>query len=129
MSKKKVIKPVYIEPWGSPHYQMCTLGNNHWSVARLFELAKNLEVMVVPLRHLNIYHKYKNLTLREITAHMQAVNAADLKYPIILDEDGDLMDGRHRIMKCLLNSIPTIKVVRFDTNPSPCKHDAGADNA
>lgn len=77
--------------------------------------------MDIPLDHLNVYHLYNNLTLRDMVMHIQAVNDADLSKPIILDEDGELMDGRHRIMKCLLLGIKTIKAVRFDENPYPCK--------
>ena len=75
--------------------------------------------MEIPLDHLNIWHSYEKLTLRDMVMHMKAVNAADLEKPIILNEDGELMDGRHRIMKALLNEIPTIKAVRFDESPSP----------
>jgi hypothetical protein len=53
--------------------------------------------------------------------HMKAVQAADLNFPIILDEDGEIMDGRHRIMKAFLEGKETIKAVRFDTNPDPCR--------
>jgi ParB-like chromosome segregation protein Spo0J len=53
--------------------------------------------------------------------HMHAVKNADLKYPIILDEDGEIMDGRHRIMKALYLGVESIKAVRFDANPSPCE--------
>ena len=56
--------------------------------------------------------------------HMKAVNDADLKRPIILDEDGELMDGRHRLMKAMLLGKKTIKAVRFDENPSPCQVEA-----
>ena len=110
-----------IEPFCQPEIQMSKLGNYHWSVARLFELSKSLPIMNIPLDHLNIYHKYENITLREMVMHMKAVNDANLDYPIILDEDGDIMDGRHRIMKALLSGAKTIKAVRFDKNPSPCK--------
>ena len=110
-----------IKPWISPETQMCTLGRHSWSVPRLFELARNLPVMEVPLDHLSVYYIYEKLTLREMAAHMQAVNAADLGTPIILDEDGELMDGRHRLMKAMLTGAKTIKAVRFDENPSPCR--------
>ena len=75
--------------------------------------------MEVPLDHLNVYCLYEKVTLREMVTHMEAVNNANLSYPIILDEDGELMDGRHRLMKCMLLGLPTIKAVRFDENPSP----------
>ena len=39
-----------IDTWLSPKEQMCNLGSNHWSVARLHMLAKDFEVMDVPPR-------------------------------------------------------------------------------
>ena len=103
--------------------QECQVGCHTWSIARLITLSKDLEVMQIPLNHLNVYYKYSNLTLREMVTHMNAVNEADLKYPIILDEDGEVMDGRHRIMKAIISNKKTIKAVRFNVNPSPCRVD------
>ena len=90
-------------------------------MARLFTLVKDLPVMNVPLTHLNVYLRYENLTLREMVMHIKAVEGADLDFPIIMDEDGEIMDGRHRIMKALLKGRKTIKAVRFEENPSPCE--------
>jgi hypothetical protein len=101
--------------------QTATIGCHNWDVQRLFELSKNLPVMEIPLDHLNVWHKYKDLTLRQMVMHMNSVNNADLNYPIILDEDGEIMDGRHRIMKAMLTGAKTIKAVRFEDNPSPCR--------
>lgn len=101
--------------------QICTLGCHEWSVARLVELSKDFEVMEIPLDHLNVWHKYENLRLRDMVMHMKAVNDADLSFPIILDEDGEIMDGRYRIMKAMLLGEKTIKAVRFDENPRPCR--------
>ena len=110
-----------IKNWHSPQDQMCSLGCLKWSVPRLFELARALPVMDIPLDHLNVFYEYRNLTLREMVMHMKAVNSADLGTPIILDEDGEVMDGRHRIMKAMLRGHATIKAVRFDENPSACQ--------
>ena len=112
-----------IKPWHSPHEQMARLGRHQWSVPRLFELARALPVMNVPLNHLSVAHFYERLTMREMVSHMQAVNAADLSFPIILDEDGELMDGRHRLMKSMLNGHETILAVRFEINPEPDRVD------
>lgn len=101
--------------------QIAQLGYHEWSVARLIELSKDFEVMDIPLDHLNIWHNYETLKLRDMVMHMKAVNDADLSFPIILDEDGEIMDGRHRIMKALLLGKKTIKAVRFDENPRPCR--------
>lgn len=110
-----------ITRWTKPKDQMCSLGRHSWSVSRLFELARDLPVMDVPINHLNLCYTYEKLTLREMVMHMEAVNAADIEKPIILDEDGELMDGRHRLMKAMLTGVETIKAVRFDENPSPCQ--------
>lgn len=110
-----------IKKWHSPKDQICTLGRHTWSVPRLFELSRLLPVMDIPLNHLNVYYKYENLTLREMVMHMKAVNDSDIEMPIILDEDGEIMDGRHRLMKAMLIGAETIKAVRFDENPEPCQ--------
>jgi hypothetical protein len=110
-----------IKKWLEPNEQFCHLGNESWSVARLFELSRNLPVMEIPLDYLCMSSTYEKLNLRDIVMHMNAVNDADLDKPIILSEDGDIMDGRHRVMKALLLGNKTIKTVRFDENPEPCR--------
>lgn len=110
-----------IPEWLSPSDQMAILGDYSWSVPRLFELSKDLPVMEIPLEHLNTAYYLEKLSLREMVMHMRAVEHADLNMPIILDEDGDVMDGRHRIMKALFYGKKTIKAVRFEVNPPPCR--------
>ena len=112
-----------IKQWPAPSEQMSRLGRHHWSVSRLIELSRALPVMDIPLDHLSVYHTYDKMTLREMVMHMRAVQAADLSHPIILDEDGELMDGRHRIMRAMLDGKESVKAVRFDQNPSPCRID------
>ena len=109
-----------IPEWSRPEDQMCQIGVHHWSVSRLMQLSKDLPIKEVPLDYLNVWHNYEKLSLRNLVMHMKAVQAADLDCPIIVDEDGEIMDGRHRIMKAMLLGIETIKVVRFQRNPSPC---------
>lgn len=115
--------PIKIDKWCDPKDQISKLGRNSWNVPKLLELSKNLPILIIPIEHLNIYNYYDKVTIREFVMHMRAVNAADLKYPIILDEDSELMDGRHRIIKALLLNKKTIKAVRFEENPPPDKTD------
>ena len=112
-----------IDKWHSVGEQEARLRDQYWTVARLIMLSKDLEVFEMPLQHMNVYNTYDKLSLRKMVMHMQAVNDADMSCPIILDEDGEILDGRHRIMKALLNGYETIKAVRFDENPSPCRED------
>jgi len=109
-----------IPKWHKPKDQISRLGNHQWSVNKLFKLAEDLKVMEIPLDHLNINYTYQHLNLRYMAMHFKAVQKADLSYPIILDEDGELMDGRHRLMKALIKGHKTIKAVRFESNPKPC---------
>jgi hypothetical protein len=110
-----------IPDYGKPDEYFGWRGGKQWRCTRLFHLAKDLPVMDVPLDHLNVYFTWKELTLREMVMHMKAVQDADMSCPIILDEDGDVLDGRHRIMKAILTGAKTIKAVRFDENPPPDK--------
>lgn len=109
-----------IKAWCSHNDQTCNLGQYSWRVPMLIQFAQTLPVMDIPLDHLHVYQTYDRLTLREMVMHMKAVHDANLDCPIILDEDGELMDGRHRIMKAMLEGRKTIKAVRFDENPPPC---------
>jgi hypothetical protein len=46
-------------------------------------------------------------------------NFQSRKCHIILDDDGYVMDGRHRIAKAILTGEKSIKFVRFDVTHSP----------
>lgn len=111
-----------IKEWHSHHNQTSQIGRHHWDVARLIQLSADLPIFDAPLDCLNVWKKY-DVSMREFVMHMKAVMNADLKYPIILDEDGEIMDGRHRIMKAMYLGLDTIKAVRFQENPSPCRID------
>lgn len=97
------------------------LGKHKWRCSRLFKLTENLPILDIPLDHLCVYYKLTRdaPTLREVASEMKRIMKADLNYPIILDEDGEIIDGRHRVIKALYLGHKTIKAVRFDTNPEP----------
>ena len=95
-------------------------GNNKWFVSRLIEKAKDLPVREMDMSALNIYSLYPKIeSMHDFVAHMQKVMDADLEYPIILDDEGYVMDGRHRIAKAILEGRDSIKYVRFDKTPTP----------
>lgn len=114
-----------IEKWCKIDTQEITLGKCTWSVARLIELSKDFKVFDAPLDCMDVSEPYKNMRPREFVMHMKAVLDADLSYPIILDEDGELMDGRHRIMKAMYLGHKMIKAVRFERNPDACRYKEG----
>ena len=58
-------------------------------------------------------------TLREVARHCRRINAVTFEYPIILNDDGTLMDGGHRLCKALIEGRETIEAVRFPSMPPP----------
>lgn len=111
--------PIKIEKFTDYKDQYCWIGKLCWNVPRLITLSADLEPFEIPMKCLNIYTSYDSMSLRTLVGHMMSVQEADLKYPIILDEDGDILDGRHRIMKALLLGKESILAVRFESNPEP----------
>lgn len=93
-------------------------GKKRWFVTRLFEKVKDLPVQEMPLTGLNTYNLHPQpKSMNSFVSHVEKVNNADLSKPIILDDEGYVMDGRHRIAKALLDGEETIKFVRFEETP------------
>lgn len=56
---------------------------------------------------------------REIGDQAKRILNADLNYPIVINAEGNIMDGMHRLLKCYVFGVPSIKAVRFKDNPPP----------
>ena len=113
-------KPVFIESL-KLHENRTKFGKDLWNAASLADRTKDFEVFTIPVRGLciggNVWDAVT--TPRQMAEHVKRVNNANLDYPIILDEEGFIMDGWHRVTKALVEGVPTIKAVRFDKNPEP----------
>src|SRR5688572_6225969 len=83
-------------------------GKRHvWNVERLWPLAASLPVSQVPLAQIaeldeDSWFCGKSLTIRAVAEHCRRIMAADLDQPIILNADGSLMDGGHRVARAYL---------------------------
>lgn len=90
-----------------------------YTVARLVEHAKDLEVFEIPVAAIHIAEDiFKSITnARQLAEHSKRVFNANLEYPILLDPDGFIMDGWHRVCKALVFGIETVKAVRFEKLP------------
>lgn len=58
-------------------------------------------------------------TPRAIAAHLQLVAAADTRYPILLDAQGRIMDGMHRVLQRLSQGHDSVWAQQFTTTPAP----------
>ena len=75
-----------------------------WYTEKLWILSGDLspfEIEVSSIKELDedCWFGEKNPTLREMARHCKKINNASLKYPIILNADGSLMDGGHACAK------------------------------
>ena len=95
-----------------------------WYTERLWELAASLEPFEMALEDVaeldqNCWFPEREPTLRRIAEHSRRIRDADLGWPIILNADGSLMDGGHRVCKALLEGKTSILAVKFDSMPPP----------
>lgn len=103
-----------------PHTK--TIGNRKFNVSDCINMAKDLPVIDMDLNTMYVGYPlmWEHHTLRDIARQIKQCLDADLSYPIILNEDGVLIDGSHRIVKALLQGQKTIKAVKFDVDPTSC---------
>jgi hypothetical protein len=101
-------------------------GFDAWDVERLIERSTGLPVKEVPLssiRELDTAHWFgadgAPYTVRVLVRHMELVNEVDLSYPVILGTEGQVMDGMHRVARCLLEGRETVAAVQFNEQPEP----------
>jgi hypothetical protein len=95
-----------------------------WDIDRLVLLARDLHVRSLPISQIreldeSVLGEDEPVTWRALVAHIELVDAADLAYPIVLAADGCVMDGRHRVVKALLQGRSTIDAVQFVEDPTP----------
>lgn len=108
------------------HLRRTADGIDAFEVRRLIELSKELPVKMIDpesLAELDLDHWYfhtkSNPTPRSFLEHMRLVLAADITYPIILDQRGCVMDGMHRVVKALLDGVAAVPAVQFIEDPTP----------
>lgn len=111
------------KPWDFSDEQTITIGDKKYNVHAAISLSVNLPVKSLSLD--DIYIQYPSPCsndFRDFIAHMKLVIDADLKYPILLNENGAIIDGKHRLAKAVLNGHKTIKTRRFLKDPQACWH-------
>ena len=95
-----------------------------WDVDRLVELSRHLPRKRIRLEEIRELDQPcggdgARQTWRELLGHIKLINEADLSYPIILSASGEVMDGRHRVVKAALEGNDVIEAVQFESDPEP----------
>ena len=110
------------KPWEKHSDQVVHQGEKRWGVSQLIDQSKDLPVMDIPMEHLCFDREIATIAempIREFVGHMMLVMEADMKHPIIMGQDGDIFDGKHRIARALFDKMESIKAVRFEKYPDP----------
>lgn len=98
-------------------------GSRHWRVTSLIERAKGLPVFDLPLCAIycasKVWEKCGIDNAYTLAQHVRRCQDVDTTKPIILDAEGFIMDGWHRVARALADGRPTIPAVRFDVTPPP----------
>jgi disulfide oxidoreductase YuzD len=97
-----------------------TRNDRTYTVSDLVELSKKHEPFELPIAGIDIgLSPWGELTIKSMAYHINRMNKADLKYPIILDDTGYICDGWHRLLKSIVESKETIKAIRLPLMPEP----------
>jgi hypothetical protein len=94
---------------------------NVWRTKTLIEQSKNLSVFQFNVDFISLDEviRWKLINLRDYYVHFTRVTDADLTVPIILRDDGYIMDGWHRVIKALATGVKQLPAKQFEKNPKP----------
>ena len=108
------------------HFRPGARGLLAWDVDRLISLLRDAPRIQVPLNSIPELDEpfwfgggSNHATCRAIVEHARLIDAADLRFPIILSSNGRVMDGMHRVAKAALLGHATIAAVQFQSDPEP----------
>ena len=95
-----------------------------WWTENLWAAADGLPVVSVPISDIaefdqDCWFDGVSPTCREVAEHARRIESADLRHPVVLSADGDLMDGGHRIARAWLDGRDEVDAVRFAVDPAP----------
>jgi hypothetical protein len=115
------------------HFWPGECGLDAWDVDRLIERSRTLTPKQVSLEDIDevdtVYWflEDEEPTVRNVVEHMRLTREVDLSHPIILGQDGRVMDGMHRIARAMLEGHATITAVQFSIQPEPDYRDCRPD--
>jgi hypothetical protein len=107
------------------HFRAGGRGLYAWDIDRLLAAVDEAAVEDVPLAQIaELDSTYwfdhgSSPTVRSIVEHCRLMQEVDLGYPIVLDPEGRVMDGMHRVARALLEGRSTIRAQRLRLLPEP----------
>lgn len=96
-------------------------GRGDWSVTDLAAVVADQPVFDLPLECIDLGgHDFgTDGGLLGFARHMRHVLDCDTSVPVILDEWGGLIDGRHRVVRALIDGLATVPARRVPSGTQP----------
>lgn len=116
------------------HFRQGAQGLLAWDVDRLVSAAAGAaeeQIALSDVRELDSDYWFGHgavPTVRAVVEHLRLVAEADLSFPIVVDPDGQVMDGMHRVAKALLEGRSVISARRLPSLPAPDHVDVRPDD-
>jgi hypothetical protein len=116
------------------HLRRTERGFDAWDVDRLIRLTQDLPVRRVRLdaigeleRSYWFHDSGESPTVRKVVEHARLISEVDLGFPIILDHEGRVIDGMHRVARALLERLDDINAVQLSGPVEPDYRDCEPD--
>lgn len=104
------------------HENTYTRGKDRWDVPTLIEYSKSKKYSVfkypieaIPLHYL----PFDVNNMYDFIYQCIRINETDLKYPILIDDFGNICDGWHRIAKAIIEGRNYVNAIRLLDMPEP----------
>ncbi len=102
-------------------------GRGIWYIDRLWALAAALPVEDLHISEVKVLDEvcwFSDVwgvkpTCRAVIDHCRRIMDADLRYPVIVGPNGDILDGVHRIGKAMLRGDTVVRAVKIKELPPP----------
>ncbi len=112
-------KPVKLSTFHVRESNFVSNGKSY-RVSDLISMAATLEAFEVPMNSIYIgTWPWGTANIKEFCYHVKRVQKADMSHPIILDDEGYICDGWHRVAKAIIEGQTTIMAVRLEIMPEP----------
>ncbi len=93
---------------------------NIWCALKLIEHSKKYKPFKLPLIGIDLTRLPWDVdNISTFIHHAKRIKKTSLKHPIILDDEGMITDGWHRVAKAILKGETHIKAIRLETMPTP----------
>lgn len=87
---------------------------NIWSAVKLIEASKQYKPFDLPLAAIDMHGLPWGVnSILDFIHHVKRIDNTNLKHPIILDDEGIICDGWHRVAKAVLKGDTSIKAIRL----------------